>query len=203
VKVESESPGRPPRTGVIDEVVHGAASPRYRITWDDGHESITHPPRVRSVLPGRRHGRRADRRPGPSRRSPLAWGRGPSLAHPGVRVSRRARCRRCGMRRSGRRIDRPGAPHRPHLDGARRRLAPVIPRSRTERGPRAREGRTTPTRVVGAAGGYPTVAPASPPAATPRLTRGPKRRRGQEIGRSGGEDARSNRNAAGVPGTCR
>ena len=40
VKVESESIGRPPRTGVIVEVVHGAPSPRYRVSWDDEHESI-------------------------------------------------------------------------------------------------------------------------------------------------------------------
>jgi uncharacterized protein DUF1918 len=40
VKVESESIERPPRTGVIAEVVHGTASARYRISWDDGHESI-------------------------------------------------------------------------------------------------------------------------------------------------------------------
>jgi hypothetical protein len=43
VKVESESTGRPPRTGVIEEVVRGAPSPRYRISWDDGHESIYSP----------------------------------------------------------------------------------------------------------------------------------------------------------------
>ena len=43
VKVESESTERPPRTGVIEEVVHGPPSPRYRITWDDGHESIYAP----------------------------------------------------------------------------------------------------------------------------------------------------------------
>jgi hypothetical protein len=43
VQVESESTERPPRTGVVAEVVHGAASPRYRITWDDGHESIYTP----------------------------------------------------------------------------------------------------------------------------------------------------------------
>jgi hypothetical protein len=43
VKVESESTERPPRIGVIDEVVHGAPSPRYRIRWDDGHESIYTP----------------------------------------------------------------------------------------------------------------------------------------------------------------
>ena len=43
VKVESESTKRPPRTGVIEEVVRGAPSPRYRISWDDGHESIYAP----------------------------------------------------------------------------------------------------------------------------------------------------------------
>jgi Domain of unknown function (DUF1918) len=43
VKVESESTDRPPRTGVISEVLHGAPSPRYRISWDDGHESIYTP----------------------------------------------------------------------------------------------------------------------------------------------------------------
>jgi Domain of unknown function (DUF1918) len=43
VKVESESTERPARTGVIEEVLHGEPSPRYRISWDDGHESIYTP----------------------------------------------------------------------------------------------------------------------------------------------------------------
>jgi uncharacterized protein DUF1918 len=43
VEVESESTERPPRTGVIKEVVQGPPSPRYRISWDDGHESIYTP----------------------------------------------------------------------------------------------------------------------------------------------------------------
>jgi hypothetical protein len=43
VEVESESTERRPRTGVIREVVQGAPSPRYRISWDDGHESIYTP----------------------------------------------------------------------------------------------------------------------------------------------------------------
>jgi Domain of unknown function (DUF1918) len=43
VEVESESTERPSRTGVIEEVVRGAPSPRYRISWDDGHESIYTP----------------------------------------------------------------------------------------------------------------------------------------------------------------
>jgi hypothetical protein len=43
VQVESESTERPPRTGVVEEVVQGTAQPRYRISWDDGHESIYTP----------------------------------------------------------------------------------------------------------------------------------------------------------------
>ena len=55
VQVESESTERPLRTGVIEEVLRGAHSPRYRISWDDGHESIYTP------AAGRWHFRRADR----------------------------------------------------------------------------------------------------------------------------------------------
>jgi uncharacterized protein DUF1918 len=43
IKVEAESTERPPRTGVIEEVVGETPSPRYRIRWDDGHESIYAP----------------------------------------------------------------------------------------------------------------------------------------------------------------
>jgi hypothetical protein len=56
VEVESESTERPPRTGVIKEVVQGAPSPRYRISWDDGHESIYTPAAgaLRSAEPAKR-----------------------------------------------------------------------------------------------------------------------------------------------------
>jgi Domain of unknown function (DUF1918) len=43
VEVESESTAQRPRTGVIEEVVRDPPSPRYRIRWDDGHESIYTP----------------------------------------------------------------------------------------------------------------------------------------------------------------
>jgi Domain of unknown function (DUF1918) len=43
VLVESESTERPPRTGVIEEVLGDPSRPRYRIRWDDGHESIFTP----------------------------------------------------------------------------------------------------------------------------------------------------------------
>ena len=43
VVAESESTDRPSRSGVVEEVLRGDPSPRYRIRWDDGHESIYTP----------------------------------------------------------------------------------------------------------------------------------------------------------------
>jgi hypothetical protein len=43
VVAESESTDRPARSGVVEEVLRGDPSPRYRIRWDDGHESIYTP----------------------------------------------------------------------------------------------------------------------------------------------------------------
>jgi hypothetical protein len=43
VVAESESTERPPRHGVIEEVLQAGLSARYRIRWDDGHESIWTP----------------------------------------------------------------------------------------------------------------------------------------------------------------
>jgi hypothetical protein len=43
VAVESESTDRPARMGVIEEVLREAPSGRYRIRWDDGHESVYTP----------------------------------------------------------------------------------------------------------------------------------------------------------------
>ena len=43
VEVESESTERPPRSGVVEEVLQSAPATRYRIRWDDGHESIYAP----------------------------------------------------------------------------------------------------------------------------------------------------------------
>jgi hypothetical protein len=40
---ESESIARRPRSGVVEEVLRGDPSPRYRISWDDGHKSIYTP----------------------------------------------------------------------------------------------------------------------------------------------------------------
>jgi len=43
VVAESASTHRRPRPGVIEEVLRGDPSPRYRIRWDDGHETIYTP----------------------------------------------------------------------------------------------------------------------------------------------------------------
>ena len=39
----AESTERSTRNGVIEEVVSEPPAPRYRIRWDDGHESIYAP----------------------------------------------------------------------------------------------------------------------------------------------------------------
>jgi hypothetical protein len=43
VVAESELTDRRPRPGVVEEVLRGDPSPRYRIRWDDGHETIYTP----------------------------------------------------------------------------------------------------------------------------------------------------------------
>jgi Domain of unknown function (DUF1918) len=43
VAAESESTERPARSGTVEERLGEASSRRYRIRWDDGHESIYTP----------------------------------------------------------------------------------------------------------------------------------------------------------------
>lgn len=43
IEEQARSTERATRTGTIEEVVHGDPSPRYRIRWDDGHESVYTP----------------------------------------------------------------------------------------------------------------------------------------------------------------
>jgi hypothetical protein len=43
VVAESESTDRRPRPGVIEQVLRGDPSPRYRVRWDDGHETVYTP----------------------------------------------------------------------------------------------------------------------------------------------------------------
>src|ERR1700756_5775430 len=67
VVAESESTDRRPRSGVVEEVLKGDPSPRYRIRWDDGHESIYTPASgaLRAEQRPKRHQQAA-----PSKRSP-------------------------------------------------------------------------------------------------------------------------------------
>ena len=43
VVAESESTGRAPRRGEVLEVLGSESHPRYRIRWEDGHETIYTP----------------------------------------------------------------------------------------------------------------------------------------------------------------
>jgi hypothetical protein len=43
VIAETESTNRAPRRGVVEEVLRPEPNARYRIRWDDGHESIYTP----------------------------------------------------------------------------------------------------------------------------------------------------------------
>jgi hypothetical protein len=43
IVAESESTERPARHGEVTEVVREEPHPRYRIRWDDGHETIYTP----------------------------------------------------------------------------------------------------------------------------------------------------------------
>ena len=43
VLAEAESTERAPRRGVVEEVLRDDPNPRYRIRWDDGHESVYTP----------------------------------------------------------------------------------------------------------------------------------------------------------------
>jgi hypothetical protein len=43
VLAEAESTERAPRRGVVEEVLRDDPHPRYRIRWNDGHESIYTP----------------------------------------------------------------------------------------------------------------------------------------------------------------
>jgi hypothetical protein len=43
VLAQANSTTRAPRTGVVEEVLRGDPSPRYRIRWDDGHETTITP----------------------------------------------------------------------------------------------------------------------------------------------------------------
>jgi hypothetical protein len=67
VLVEAGSTDRAARRGVVEEVVRDDPHPRYRIRWDDGHESIYTPAAGALKLAepaGSKRARRRGRAPG-------------------------------------------------------------------------------------------------------------------------------------------
>jgi len=61
VMAQAKSTSRAPRSGLIEEVLRGDPSPRYRIRWDDGHESTVTP--ASGTLQAQPRRRRAKTRP--------------------------------------------------------------------------------------------------------------------------------------------
>jgi len=43
ILIDSQKAGQPPRQGEILEVLEAAFGTRYRVRWEDGHESTIHP----------------------------------------------------------------------------------------------------------------------------------------------------------------
>lgn len=43
ITVDSEKVDVPPRSGTVLEVLEASYGTRYRVRWDDGHESTIHP----------------------------------------------------------------------------------------------------------------------------------------------------------------
>jgi hypothetical protein len=43
ILVDSEKAGTPPRRGEILEILEESYGIRYRVRWEDGHESVVHP----------------------------------------------------------------------------------------------------------------------------------------------------------------
>ncbi len=43
IVIDSEKAGSPPRRGEILEILEESYGIRYRVRWEDGHESVVHP----------------------------------------------------------------------------------------------------------------------------------------------------------------
>ena len=64
VITQAGSTNRGPRLGVIEEVLRGDPAPRYRVRWDDGHESVYTPASgALKAAPRRRRSSAAPARP--------------------------------------------------------------------------------------------------------------------------------------------
>jgi hypothetical protein len=59
VRTHAGSTTRAPRVGTIEEVLRGEPAPRYRVRWDDGHETVYTPASgTLQAQPGRRRAAR-------------------------------------------------------------------------------------------------------------------------------------------------
>jgi len=56
IRVDSERAGAPAREGEILEILEAEFGTRYRVRWDDGHESVIHP--IAGTVHVRPHGER-------------------------------------------------------------------------------------------------------------------------------------------------
>ena len=55
ISIDSDKAGSPPRKGVILEVLEESYGTRYRVSWDDGHETTIHPvPGTVEITPAKR-----------------------------------------------------------------------------------------------------------------------------------------------------
>jgi len=148
VKLESESVARPARTGVIEEVVREAPSPRYRVRWDDGHESIYTPAAgaLHSAEPTEKasdHRQRAPRRQRKrSRGGPIRGIGTPSGLGSGARSHGRiGRCPAMEWRRSIRalpRLPQSSAGHAP-FPGRRPTRSPAVTGRLVDKGAREKQ----------------------------------------------------------------
>lgn len=49
--VESQKVGQPPREGEVLETIQASYGTRYRVAWDDGHESTIRPSGGARIVP--------------------------------------------------------------------------------------------------------------------------------------------------------
>lgn len=56
IVVESQKVGLPAREGEILEIIEASYGTRYRVAWDDGHESTFRPGGSARIIPGAKVG---------------------------------------------------------------------------------------------------------------------------------------------------
>jgi len=91
VVAQAQSTSRGPRSGVIEEVLRGDPSPRYRVRWDDGRESVLTP--ADGTLQAAPRGRRASTAPAKAR-SAAAPTSAPAKASPKARAAAKPRAKK-------------------------------------------------------------------------------------------------------------